>query len=137
MQSTQLLLLYTLWSQTCTCFWALSQLRQSSLPSWTLRTHFSASTWSHRANPSLPSNGKVLVLEREREGTIDLDSVVTRLQNSPIIFVTALVSDLKAFSADTHGCRLLQHRPSVGWTNSGRLYGMNLPPSLPFVEGRI
>jgi hypothetical protein len=71
------------------------------------------------------------------EKTIDLDSVVTRLQNSPIIFVTALVSDLKAFSADTHGCRLLQHRPSVGWTNSGRLYGMNLPPSLPFVEGRI
>jgi hypothetical protein len=60
MQSTQQLLLYTLWSQTHTCFWALFQLRQNCLPAWTSRTHFSASTWPHRANPSLPSNGNVL-----------------------------------------------------------------------------
>jgi hypothetical protein len=34
------------------------------LPAWTLRTHFLASTWPHRVNPSLSSTGKVLVLER-------------------------------------------------------------------------
>jgi hypothetical protein len=37
-----------------------------------------------------------------------LDSVTIRLQNSLTIFETALASDLKAFSADQHGCTLLQ-----------------------------
>jgi hypothetical protein len=30
-------------------------------------------------------------------------------KNSPIIFGTALASDLKAFSADQHGCTLFQY----------------------------
>jgi hypothetical protein len=64
MQSTQQLILYTLWFQNCTSFWALSQLKQSSLPAWTLKMHFSASSWPHIANPSLPSNGRILVLEK-------------------------------------------------------------------------
>jgi hypothetical protein len=59
----------------------------------------------HRANPSLPSNGKVLVW---RKGTIDLDSFATRLQKLTI-FETALASNQKSFSADQYGCTLLQY----------------------------
>jgi hypothetical protein len=76
-QSTQKLSLYILWSQTHTHFWALSQLKQSSLPAWTLRTHF-----LHLPGPTEPTHlclpvGKFLYW---RKGTIDLDSVATRLQ---------------------------------------------------------
>jgi hypothetical protein len=97
--------------------------------------HFSASTWPHGANPSLPSNGKILALEK---GTIDWDSVATRLQklshylwDCPGIWPKGLLSR-PAWLHIPPVCRW----PSVAWTNSGRLYGRNLLPSLPFVEGR-
>jgi hypothetical protein len=43
------------------------------------------------------------------KGATNLDSVATRFQNSPTIFTTALASYLKAFSANQHGCTLLQY----------------------------
>jgi hypothetical protein len=54
--------LYSPHSPKLVYFLVLSQLRQSSLPA--LRIYFSASTWSHRDNPSLTSSGKVRVLEK-------------------------------------------------------------------------
>jgi hypothetical protein len=42
-----------------------------------------------------------------RKGTANLNSVATRFQNSPTIFRTALVSNLKAFSANHHSYTLL------------------------------
>jgi hypothetical protein len=43
------------------------------------------------------------------KGATNLDSVAARFQNSPIIFRTALKSNLKAFSADQHGNTLLEY----------------------------
>jgi hypothetical protein len=42
------------------------------------------------------------------KGATNLDSVATRFQKLTI-FRTALASGLKAFSADQHGCTLIQY----------------------------
>jgi hypothetical protein len=62
-----------------TRFWALSQLRQSTLPAWTLRMHFSASAWPTGPTHLCLPMGKFLYW---RKGTIDLDPVATRLQKT-------------------------------------------------------
>jgi hypothetical protein len=69
-------------------------------------TGLSISTWSHRASPSLPSNGKVLVLEK-RDNQLGLGC--HKASKTPTIFGTALASTLKAFLANQHGCILLQY----------------------------
>jgi hypothetical protein len=43
-----------------------------------------------------------------RKGETNLNLVATGFKNSLTIFGTALSSDLKAFSANQHGCALFQ-----------------------------
>jgi hypothetical protein len=97
--------------------------------------HFSASVWPHRANPSLPSNGKVLVLER-RNNWLGLGC--QSFKNSPTIFGTSLAPDLKAFSANQHGCTLLQYVDDlllVGPTHEDCMEGTRLFLSLLWKAG--
>jgi hypothetical protein len=43
------------------------------------------------------------------KGSANLNLAATSFKTSPTIFGTALASDLKAFSANQHGCTLLQY----------------------------
>jgi hypothetical protein len=44
-----------------------------------------------------------------KKGATNLDLADTGFKNSPMIFGTALASDLKTFSDNQHGCTLLQY----------------------------
>jgi hypothetical protein len=67
------------------------------------------------------------------KGATHLDSPPQSFKSSPTIFRTVLASNLKVFSANQHGCTLLQYEDDLllaGSTWEDCMEGTHLPPSL-------